>query len=109
MRSLAGGETALTSFLPAGSGGQGGSAAARLKELMESVETLKAERAVIDSELRNTNVDIKVGSQFVGGGGSNIWSFNKKLTLSINTVFSISQILYKFTAPMDDPYCFFLF
>jgi len=27
---------------------------------MESVETLKAERAVIDSELRNTTVDMKV-------------------------------------------------
>ena len=31
-----------------------------MKSLMESVETLKAERAVIDSELRNTTVDMKV-------------------------------------------------
>ena len=50
----------MTSFLPAGSGGQGGSAATQLKDLMEGVETLKAERAVIDSELRNMNIDMKV-------------------------------------------------
>jgi len=70
MRSLAGGESALASFLPAGAGGQGGSAAARLKDLMESVETLKAERAVIDSELRNTNVDIKTTFLSAAAGGN---------------------------------------
>ena len=31
----------------------------RLKELMEEVETLKAERAVIESELKSTNPDMQ--------------------------------------------------
>jgi len=59
IRSLAGGEAAMMAFLPQGAGGAGGSAATRLKELMENVETLKAERSVMESELRNTNVDMK--------------------------------------------------
>lgn len=59
IRSLAAGVASLNSSLPAGAGGAGGTAAQRLKVLMESVETLKAERAVIDSEIRGTNPDMK--------------------------------------------------
>jgi len=59
MQSLSGGEAQLASQLPQGSGGSGGSSTARLKELMEEVETLKAERQVIESELKGTNPDMK--------------------------------------------------
>ena len=40
----------------------------RLKELMEEVETLKAERAVIESELKNTNPDMQ--STFLSAAAS---------------------------------------
>ena len=56
MQMLSGGETQLASSLPKGSGG---SSTSRLKELMEEVETLKAERAVIESELRSTNPEMQ--------------------------------------------------
>ena len=59
MRALAGGETMLSQKLPSGAGGSGGSTTNRLKELMEDVETLKAERQVIESELKSTNPDMK--------------------------------------------------
>lgn len=59
MQSLSGGESQLAAQLPKGAGGSGGSSTKRLKELMEEVETLKAERAVIESELRGTNPDMK--------------------------------------------------
>jgi len=59
MRALAGGESVLAQQLPSGAGGSGGSTTNRLKELMEEVETLKAERSVIESELKGTNPDIK--------------------------------------------------
>merc|ERR1719516_751228 len=59
MQALSGGESAVAAQLPQGSSGSGGSSTARLKELMEEVETLKAERAVIESELKGTNPDIK--------------------------------------------------
>jgi len=59
MKALAGGETVLAQQLPSGAGGSGGSNTNRLKELMEQVETLKAERAVIESELKGTNPDMK--------------------------------------------------
>ena len=39
----------------------------RLKELMEEVETLKAERAVIESELKNTNPDMQTLSAAASG------------------------------------------
>jgi hypothetical protein len=56
---LSGGEAQLAAQLPRGSSGSGGSSTARLKELMEEVETLKAERAVMESELRGTNPDMQ--------------------------------------------------
>jgi len=59
MRALAGGESVLAQHLPSGAGGSGGSSTSRLKELMEEVETLKAERAVMESELKGTNPDMK--------------------------------------------------
>merc|ERR1719184_173067 len=59
MRALAGGESVLAQQLPNGAGGSGGSSTSRLKELMEEVETLKAERAVMESELKGTNPDMK--------------------------------------------------
>jgi len=59
MKALAGGESVLAQQLPSGAGGSGGSSTSRLKELMEEVETLKAERAVIESELKGTNPDMK--------------------------------------------------
>jgi len=59
MRALAGGESVLAQQLPSGAGGSGGSSTSRLKELMEEVETLKAERAVMESELKGTNPDMK--------------------------------------------------
>ena len=59
IRALAGGEATLAAKLPSGAGGSGGSTTNRLKELMEEVETLKAERAVIESELKGTNPDMK--------------------------------------------------
>jgi len=59
IRALAGGEATLAAKLPSGAGGTGGSTTNRLKELMEEVETLKAERAVIESELKGTNPDMK--------------------------------------------------
>ena len=40
----------------------------RLKELMEEVETLKAERAVIESELKSTNPDMQ--STFLSAAAS---------------------------------------
>ena len=40
----------------------------RLKELMEEVETLKAERAVIESELKTTNPDMQ--STFLSAAAS---------------------------------------
>merc|ERR1712107_277029 len=68
MQALSGGESAVASQLPQGSSGSGGSSTARLKELMEEVETLKAERAVIDSELKNTNPDMQ--STFLSAAAS---------------------------------------
>lgn len=60
MKALSGGEAALLSLLPSGSSGSGGgSAAARLSQLMEDVETLRAERSVVESELKGTNPDMK--------------------------------------------------
>ena len=59
MRALAGGEAMLSQKLPSGAGGSGGNTTNRLKELMEDVETLKAERQVIESELKSTNPDMK--------------------------------------------------
>jgi len=59
MRALEGGLTAITGVLPAGNGGGGGPAASRLKELMEEVETVKAERVVIESEIKTTNPEMK--------------------------------------------------
>merc|ERR1719336_2488722 len=60
MKALSGGETSLLSLLPSGSSGAGGgSSAARLKQLMEDVDTLKAERSVVESELKATNPDMK--------------------------------------------------
>jgi len=60
MKALSGGEAALLSLLPSGSSGSGGgSSAARLKQLMEDVETVKAERSVVESELKGTNPDMK--------------------------------------------------
>ena len=59
MKALAGGESVLAQQLPSGAGGSGGSSTSRLKELMEEVETLKAERTVIESELKGTNPDMK--------------------------------------------------
>ena len=59
MKALAGGESVMGQMLPSGAGGSGGSNTNRLKELMEQVETLKAERAVIESELKGTNPDMK--------------------------------------------------
>ena len=60
MAALSGGEASLLSFLPSGSAGAGGgSSAPRLKQLMEDVETVRAERSVIESELKSTNPDVK--------------------------------------------------
>ena len=60
MAALSGGETSLLSFLPSGSSGAGGgSSAPRLKQLMEDVETARAERSVIESGLKSTNPDVK--------------------------------------------------
>ena len=75
MQSLDGGEAVLAHQLPqvelghtrsilllilqGGGGGGGGSAAGKLMELMEAVETLKAERSVVESELKTTNPDMK--------------------------------------------------
>ena len=60
MSALSGGETSLLSFLPSGSSGAGGgSSTPRLKQLMEDVETVRAERSVVESELKNTNPDVK--------------------------------------------------
>ena len=60
MAALSGGETSLLSFLPSGSSGAGGgSSAPRLKQLMEDVETVRAERSVSESELKSTNPDMK--------------------------------------------------
>ena len=60
MKALSGGEAALLSLLPSGSSRSGGgSAAARLSQLMEDVETLRAERSVVESELKGTNPDMK--------------------------------------------------
>ena len=59
MRALAGGERMLEQKLPQGAGGAGGNTTGRLKELMEEVETLRAERAAIESELKSTNPDMK--------------------------------------------------
>ena len=42
----------------------------RLKELMEEVETLKAERTVIESELKNTAPDMKIVFQQAAANGS---------------------------------------
>jgi len=70
MTALASGESAMVAFLPQGAAGQGGSAALQLKELMEQVETLKAERAVVDTEIRNTNVDMKTTFISAAAGGN---------------------------------------
>ena len=59
MRALAGGERMLEQRLPQGAGGAGGNTTGRLKELMEEVETLRAERAAIESELKSTSPDMK--------------------------------------------------
>merc|ERR1719419_834818 len=68
MQSLSGGEATLAAQLPKGSGGTGGTSTNRLKELMEEVETLKAERAVIESELKGTNPDM--ASTFLSAAAS---------------------------------------
>merc|ERR1719330_1670374 len=49
----------LEQRLPQGAGGAGGNTTGRLKELMEEVETLRAERAAIESELKGTSPDMK--------------------------------------------------
>ena len=60
MLALSDGQASLLSALPSGqSGAGGGSTAARLKQLMEDVETVKAERLVSESELKSTNPDMK--------------------------------------------------
>jgi programmed cell death 6-interacting protein len=68
MQALSGGESAVAAQLPQGSSGSGGSSTNRLKELMEEVETLKAERAVIESELKSTNPDMQ--STFLSAAAS---------------------------------------
>jgi len=68
MQALSGGESAVAAQLPQGSSGSGGSSTSRLKELMEEVETLKAERAVIESELKSTNPDMQ--STFLSAAAS---------------------------------------
>ena len=70
IRALAGGEAVLAQMLPSGSGGGGGSTTGRLKELMEEVETLKAERSVIESELKSTNPDMKTVFLQAAGNGT---------------------------------------
>jgi len=59
MQILSGGKDHMAAQLPQGSAGSGGTTTHRLKELMEEVETLKAERTVIESELRGTNPEMK--------------------------------------------------
>ena len=59
MKALAGGERMLEQSLPQGAGGAGGNTTTRLKELMEEVETLRAERAATEAELKSTNPDMK--------------------------------------------------
>jgi len=59
MAALAGGEAELGRQLPSGAGGAGGSTTARLKQLMEQVDTLKAERSVVEAELKSANPDMK--------------------------------------------------
>merc|ERR550517_166209 len=49
----------LEQSLPQGAGGAGGNTTTRLKELMEEVETLRAERAATEAELKSTNPDMK--------------------------------------------------
>lgn len=51
----------LEAAVPQGSSGDvaNSSAATTLRQLMEEVETIKAERDVIESELKNTNFDMK--------------------------------------------------
>ncbi|XP_049798045.1 programmed cell death 6-interacting protein isoform X2 [Schistocerca nitens] len=57
---LGGGEAELKAAVPAGGGGSGGSAAtARLRVLIEQVETIKAERDVVEQELRSATVDMR--------------------------------------------------
>lgn len=58
MRSLEGGESGMMSVLPAGAGGGGGPATTQLKQLMEQVDTIRAERQVIESELKTANPDM---------------------------------------------------
>ncbi|XP_034935914.1 programmed cell death 6-interacting protein [Chelonus insularis] len=52
-------EGQLTSAIPSGSAVQESSAVVQLRKLMEDVETLKAERDVIESELKSATTDMK--------------------------------------------------
>jgi len=70
IRALAGGQSAMAAFIPQGAGGAGGTAAKRLKSLMEDVETLKATRAVVDSEIRGVNIDMKTVFLSAAAGGN---------------------------------------
>ena len=69
MKCLSGGEAALAAAVPAGSGGGSGPAATRLKELMESVDTVRAEREVIESEVKAVNPDMKKEFLAAAAGG----------------------------------------
>lgn len=61
MEILSNGQAAIESALPSGSGGNVAncSSAQRLRQLMESVETVKAERDAIESELKSATIDMK--------------------------------------------------
>ncbi|XP_043268498.1 programmed cell death 6-interacting protein [Venturia canescens] len=52
-------ESRLNSAVPTGSAVQESQSVIRLRQLMESVETLKAERDVIESELKSATIDMK--------------------------------------------------
>ncbi|XP_012281249.1 programmed cell death 6-interacting protein isoform X2 [Orussus abietinus] len=56
---LSGNEGDLANAIPAGSGVQESNVVTNLRRLMEEVETLKAERDVIENELKSTTIDMK--------------------------------------------------
>ena len=60
---LSRGAAGVKAAVPSGGGGggavQGSPTVAKLRQLMEAVETIKAERQVIESELKDTKVDMK--------------------------------------------------
>lgn len=61
MEILSNGQAAIESAMPSGSGGNVSncSSTKRLRQLMESVETVKAERDAIESELKSATIDMK--------------------------------------------------